>query len=168
MSLVTQVGFDAIQPNIGNIPKYPFAVGGYVNGAVIKYIWKPSDWLKFPNAYHIRINVTGELSRGNCLDVETLDATPNDVKPWIVSVKDSLDPLLVYCNRSNLSACVAARNDAQKACGRYAFIWCATLDGTVTDRAMTQVEQLNNDTVDMSLIMDWRLIRNMQARIGHQ
>lgn len=173
MILVSEVCFDATHPNVGMIPRKapPFAVGGYVNGVVTRFIWTADDWNLFPHSYHIRINVTGELKRGNALDVENGDATPADVEPWIVSLKDDADPLLVYCNRSNLQACVDARNAAHTASGRYAFIWEATLDGTISDRAMTQFSQTTVNGVavtDVSLITDEKLMALMAARVGHQ
>ena len=174
MTTYQQVCFDAIHPNAGAIPRStpPFAVGGYVNGVITRFVWTPDDWALFPHSYHVRINVTGDPTRGNALDVETGDATPANVQPWIEHHGGCPDdPLLVYCNRSNLDACVAARNAAHSASGIYAFIWEATLDGTISDRAMTQFTQSKVNGVavtDVSLISDTRLIAKMAARIGHQ
>ena len=164
----TEVAFDCIAPNAGQIPARPFAVGGYVNGADRSFIWPGALWAKFPGAYQVRINVTGVARLGNALDVENGDATTADVQPWIVSCRASADPLLVYCNRSNLAACIAARDAARKVCGVYAFIWCATLDGTMTGRAMTQFGQIESGAVDVSLVVDTRLIAAMAARAGKQ
>ena len=164
----SEIAFDCIAAGIGQIPPGPFAVGGPVNGARTEFIWSPADWAKFGQAYHIRYNTTGALHTGNAIDVENGDATPANIEPWIVSCRSSLDPLLVYCNRSNLDACVAARDAAHKASGRYAFIWCATLDGTITSRAMNQFGQIAGGAVDVSLITDTRLIAAMAARAGDQ
>lgn len=169
-----QVAFDAIAPNSGRIPvsPAPFAVGGYVNGANRSFIWSAAEWNRFPGSYHIRINVTGDPARGDCLDVETFDATPADVQPWIETrAPNTPKPLIVYCNRSNLDACVAARNAAQRATGRYAFIWCATLDGTLSGRAMTQLTQVSDTHTrgafaDLSVIQDERLLEAMAANLG--
>lgn len=173
MILVSEVCFDAIHPNVGMIPRKapPFAVGGYVNGVITRFVWTADDWDLFPHSYHIRINVSGELSRGNALDVESGDATPANIVPWVDSVKGTADPLLIYCNRSNIDACVAARNEAHDKTGRYAFMWEATLDGTISQRAMTQFSQttVNGSAVtDVSLITDEKLIGLMAARIGLQ
>ena len=172
MTQIIQVAFDAIESNAGRIPSSPapFAVGGYINGANTSFIWSSATWARFPGSYHMRINVTGDPSRGDVLDVETFDATPNNVAPWIVTrAKSTPKPLIVYCNRSNLDACVAARNEAQKQCGRYAFIWCATLDGTLSGRAMTQVAQVSDTRgvfADLSVIQDRRLLEAMAAHLG--
>lgn len=164
-----QVAFDAIRANARFIPRAlpPFAVGGYINGAITEFQWEQSTWDMFPDSYHIRINVTGEPDRGNALDVEKGDASPGHVQPWIETRGPVVQgPLLVYCNRSNMDACIAARNAAKKATGLYAFIWAATLDGTITDRAMTQfAQQRANGTAvaDVSLIISARLIDQMSA-----
>lgn len=168
--MISQVAFDAIHTNRPHIPKNPFAVGGYINGAILSFQWTPDDWAAFPDSYHIRINVTGDPSRGDALDVETGDATPDHVEAWINSRgPNTKKPLLVYCNRSNLAACINARDAAHAKSGHYAFMWCATLDGTITDRAMTQFGQtrVNGTAVtDVSLITDTRLLAAMAANIG--
>lgn len=167
---LAQVAFDAIHSNRHNIPPHPFAVGGYINGAIASFQWTADDWDSFPDSYHIRINVTGDPNRGNALDVETGDATPADVANWIKTRGPATsEPLLVYCNRSNEQACVNARNQAHSESGHYAFIWCATLDGTITNHAMTQFAQtrVNGTAVtDVSLITDLRLLSAMAATIG--
>lgn len=169
-AIPAMVAFDAIHANVGHIPHNAFAVGGYVNGANTSFIWSQADWDRFPHAYHIRINVNGDPTRGNCLDVERGDAPPSAVRPWIVSRGPATkDPLLVYCNRSNLAACVQARDSAHSATGHYAYIWCATLDGTITDRAMTQAWQSPSGPgakLDVSLITSGKLILEMLARIA--
>jgi hypothetical protein len=169
---VCAVSFDAIHDNVQFIPLDAFAVGGYVNGVITRFIWTPADWARFPNSYHIRINVTGDPTRGNALDVETGDATPANVQPWIEHKGgEPDDPLLVYCNRSNLVACVAAREAAHKASGVYAWIWEATLDGTISNRAMTQSLQTrlpSGAVTDVSFITNKMLRQLMAARIGHQ
>ena len=173
MTLMSQVAFDAIHTNRPNIPKNPFAVGGYINGRILSFQWTADDWNAFPHSYHIRINVTGDPARGDALDVETGDATPDHVEPWIVERATgsgaTRKPLLVYCNRSNLSACVAGRDAALKRTGHLAFIWEATLDGTISGRAMTQFGQtkINGTAVtDVSLITDTRLLSAMAANLG--
>lgn len=166
------VAFDAIQANAHFIPRDAFAVGGYVNGANTSFIWSQASWDLFPNAYHIRINVNGDTTRGNALDVEAGDATPASVAPWIKARGSATpDPLLVYCNRSNLAACVTARDAAHAATGHYANIWCATLDGSLSGRSMTQAWQLRQGgsaVADVSLITSGSLILKMLARIGSQ
>jgi hypothetical protein len=166
-----QIALDAIHGNVPSIPVAPppFAVGGYINGAITAFQWTQADWARFPASYHIRINVTGELNRGNALDVETGDATPGNVQPWLESRAHAADPLLVYCNRSNLTACLAGRNAALAATGVYAFMWCATLDGTLSGRSMTQLSQVRAGgaaVADLSVIQNPRLLAAMAAVVG--
>jgi hypothetical protein len=167
----TQLCFDAIAGNVHYLPRDPFAVGGYVNGAITRYIWSAAQWQQFPNSYHLRINVTGAQNVGNTLDVESGDANPGNVKPWIISQKELKDPLIVYCNRSNLAQVKLARDVAAKESGVYAWLWVATLDGTVTDRAMTQAWQMKVPNVgqavaDVSVITSRKLRQLMAARIA--
>lgn len=166
---VCAVAFDAIAEHEHFIPRDAFAVGGYVNGAITRYIWSAAQWASFPHAYHLRINVTGAPDRGNCLDVERGDADPGHVAPWIRSRGPAtLDPLVIYCNRSNLAAVKAARDGVTS---HRAWIWCATLDGTITDRAMTQAFQTRAGGIavtDVSLITSRGLRAAMAARIGKQ
>jgi hypothetical protein len=166
---VCAVAFDAIREHAHYIPRDAFAVGGYINGAVTRYIWTGAEWGMFAHSYRMRINVTGEPGRGNVLDVERGDASPGHVAPWIRSrAPVTEDPLIVYCNRSNLAACMAARDSARP---HHAWIWCATLDGTITDRAMTQAFQTHAGGIavtDVSLITSRSLRAAMARRIGHQ
>lgn len=165
--------FDAVHANVQFIPGQPLAVGGYINGVIVRYVWTQSDWARFPKSYHIRINVTGDPARGNALDVERGDAGPGHVQPWIETRGPvTQDPLLVYCNGSNVEPCVAARNAAHKATGHFAWIWEATLDGTISTHAMTQFAQTKLPSgaavTDVSLITDTRLLAAMAARAGLQ
>lgn len=98
-------------------------VAGYVNG---RFAWSKADWARFPDATQVRINVTGVPGRGNCLDVESGDATPDHAAGWY----DSIDwcpksQLAIYCNRSNVKAVAAAMG------GRDWRLWLATLDGSM-------------------------------------
>src|SRR5215472_10967250 len=170
--MTSQLAYDATHDNLPRLhDHHPFAIGGYVNGAITRYIWTPADWALFPASYHIRINVTGDPARGNCLDVETGDATPGVIPFWInARLPATPDPLLIYCNRANLDACLAERAKT-KYHGRV-WIWIATLDGTlVTDRAMTQFTQLHDAAgayADVSVIVNGTLAGQMAARVGKQ
>jgi hypothetical protein len=156
-SAVCSVAFDAIHENVQHIPLDAFAVGGYVNGANKSYIWTASDWAMFPNSFHIYINVTGDPTHGNCLDIETGDATIADIVPWMNSRGPALvGPMLLYCNRDNLSAALNERSKSPYATKTY--MWESTLDGTIeNNRAMTQAFQAEVNGVavtDVSLILD--------------
>ena len=168
----SQLAYDATGDNVHRLVDLnPFAIGGYMNGAVTRYIWTPAQWQEFPAAYHIHINVTGDPHVGNCLDVEQGDATPSLVPGWInTRLGETADPLLVYCNRSNLADVIKAR--AQTKWHGKVWIWIATLDGTlITDRGMTQVGQLRDGAgayADLSIIKSGALIKAMAARVGKQ
>src|SRR5712691_11472337 len=150
--------FDAIRANAHTIPRRAFAVAGYINGANMSFIWTRHEWELFPDAVKFQINTTGAPDRGNFLDVERFDATPAHVAPWIDTRRKAEPdnyPLVVYCDRSNLSAVVAARGR------RRAFICVATLDGTMTfdHRAMIQFSDaaMSGGPYDVSVIWSRRL-----------
>lgn len=112
--------FDSDDPD--TIPENVGMVGGYVNGA---NHWTQADWLRFSHAKRVRINRTGELGRGNCLDVETGLARPDQAADWY----DSIDwcpraDLAIYCSRSSVAAVVRAMGH------RDWILWLATLDGS--------------------------------------
>jgi hypothetical protein len=78
--------------------------GGYVNGL---YAWKESDWDRFGKLPQMRINVDATPNRGNCLDVERFDATPDHAPGWWDSVTwCSRSDLWVYCSWSSLVAVI--------------------------------------------------------------
>jgi hypothetical protein len=157
------IAFDAIHDHVSYIPEDAFAVGGYVNGA---YAWTDSDWLRFPNSYQIRINVTGDPTRGNALDIENGAATVADIVPWIKTRGPAVrGPLILYASRSNIKAVITERNKVPEIKGVY--MWVATLDGTLMyDRAMTQFGQTTDKglaVTDVSVIMDGSLRAMMAA-----
>ena len=169
---VSQVGYDATGDNVHRmIDLNPFFIGGYINGAITRFVWTRDQWKLFPNSYHGHINVTGDPQTGNVLDVETGDATPANVAGWInTRLPATPDPLLVYCNRSNLADVITFRAGT-KWHGRV-WIWIATLDGTlVSNRGMTQVSQLRDAAgayADVSIVKSAALVAAMAARIGKQ
>jgi hypothetical protein len=172
MTRLARVAIDSINSNSHLIPDNVFAVGGYISDQS-SFKWSAAQWDLFPDSYHIRINTFGEKDRGNCLDVERGAATIREIQPWIENHGgEPHDPLLVYCNRSNRDAATTARDAAYKASGNYAFIWCATLDGTLTDNAMTQILQVKTESGriygDLSVIFDQRLLDAMVDRAGKQ
>jgi len=113
--------FDSTTPDV--IPVAAELVGGYVNG---QYAWSSADWNRFPHAQQVRINVTGDSALGNCLDVETGDATPAQAPAWYDARHAAgTRNLAIYCNRSTLPAVNAAMGS------RTFYRWIATLDGTM-------------------------------------
>jgi hypothetical protein len=148
------IAFDAIHDHVSYIPEDAFAVGGYVNGA---FAWTVSDWLRFPNSYQIRINVTGDPNRGNALDIENGAATVEDIVPWLKTRGPAVKgPLILYASRTNTKAVITERNKVPEIKGVY--MWVSTLDGTIVyDRAMTQFGQTRDKgmaVMDVSLILD--------------
>lgn len=112
---------DSVTPEV--LPVNVGMVGGYINGAVSQ--WPHNAWLRFPVAKHVRINVTGAANRGNCLDVETGDATAADAPHWYDSVTwTPKQNLAVYCNRGNVSSVIQAMGN------RPWHLWLSTLDGS--------------------------------------
>jgi hypothetical protein len=170
--LTTQIMYDAIRQNAHRLlDKHPLAIGGYVTPGS-QYAWTAAEWALFPNCYQVRINESHDHMRGNCLAVEDRAAGPVDIVPWLQNrMLATKDPLLIYCNRFNLAACLAERAKVHNWHGRV-YMWVATLDGTMMyDRAMTQHGQLKDQAgiyADVSAIMNLSLVNQMVARIGHQ
>lgn len=172
MTRLARAAIDATVQHAGLIPQNMFAVGGYVSDKS-SFRWTDETWHQFPNSYHIRINTFGEHDRGNCIDVENGAGRPSDVQAFLEHKGGCPDdPMLVYCNRSNLDACIAARNAAHASSGIFGFIFLATLDGTLSVHAMTQILQVKSEAGlvygDLSVILDQNLITQMSARIGKQ
>jgi hypothetical protein len=112
--------FDSTTP--AAIPHDAEIVGGYVDGS---YKWADADWERFPHAQQVRICVTGDHTKGNCLDVERGDATPDHAPGWIQARQAAgVKYVTVYCDRTTLPAVIKACN------GLTYWHWVATLDGT--------------------------------------
>jgi hypothetical protein len=114
-----RVMFDSTTP--AAIPADAGLVAGYVDGS---FAWSDADWQRFPRAQKIHICVTGDHTKGDCLDVEKGDATPGQAPGWIKARQAAgVKYATIYCNRSNLAA-------VEKACaGLHYYRWIATLDG---------------------------------------
>jgi len=149
---------DTTTPNV--LPTNVDMVGGYVNG---RFAWTHENWARFPGATQVRINVNGAPGRGNCLDVETGDATPGHAPIWYDSINwMPKGDLLIYCNRSNVGAVIAAMGK------RSWHLWLATLDGsipnTVNGKTVTAVQMLGaaqlHQNIDLSAVLDntWRKV----------
>jgi len=151
-----RVMFDSITP-LTSIPLTAEMVGTYCNGSlgVISLHDVKQRW---PNAKHVRINVNADPGLGDCLDVETGDATPDHVDGWArarLAAGVPMENLAVYCNRSTLPA-------VQAATSLKLFHWVATLDGTLTIEgykpwvapAAVQFVSIPGLNVDVSLVYE--------------
>lgn len=151
---MARVMFDSTTPQA--IPSNAEIVAGYVDGA---FRWHNSAWDRFPHAKQVRITVTANHSRGNCLDVEKGDATPAQAPGWIRARQAAgIRYVTIYCNRSTLPA-------VDRAChGLSYYRWVATLDGTLHIPGFTPLErpaavQFANSTmaganVDVSIVWE--------------
>jgi hypothetical protein len=121
--------YDSDQP--ASIPDGVWAAG-YVDGyaAGPRYWGAPGAWDRFPGAK--RIAVFASTNDGDVLDVESGDATPDQVPGWVSRRRNAgvLVPW-VYCNRSNRRAVELQLNSAGILSDQVA-LWIATLDGTQT------------------------------------
>lgn len=130
-------------------------VGTYTNG---KYA-VPLRTVKaaFPGAKLVRINVTGDPSTGDCLDIERFDATPEDIPGWAHARQAAgISNLATYCNRDTFPA-------VQQVCqanGLALYHWIATLDGTllipgyVPWQGPAAVQFTNTGQTDVSLVYE--------------
>jgi hypothetical protein len=115
------IAFDSTTPDV--LPVNTPIVGGYVNG---RFTWSKSDWERFPGSKQLRINVTGIPGRGNTLDVERGDATPDHCVTWWESVTwVKPEHRCIYVNRDQFPAVASAMGK------RPFMLWLATLDGSM-------------------------------------
>ena len=118
---MTRLMLDSTTPAV--LPVNVSLIAGYVNG---RFRWSPAEWARFESARQVRVNVTGQPGRGNCLDVESGDATASHAPGWYDSIDwCPKDQLAIYCSRSSVQAVTAAMG------GRDWRLWLATLDGSM-------------------------------------
>jgi hypothetical protein len=150
------IAFDTTTPDV--LPVNVPVIGGYING---KYQWSSKDWARFPGAHQMRINVTGTPGRGNTLDVERGDATPDHCVAWWESIVWKLpQERCIYVNRSQLPAVLSAMGT------RPFMLWLATLDGSMptvmNNRSVDLVQFLGAKTLgfnaDMSAVYNRTLL----------
>lgn len=112
---------DSTTPDV--MPSWVSVKAFYVDGDYAASTAQIDAW-KGPK---VLINVTGDPAHGgDCLDVESGDATPADIPGWYdARHADGARYLTAYSNRSQFTACTAAIGD------RDCWRWLATLDGTL-------------------------------------
>lgn len=88
----------------GAIPPNPFAVLGYPDGEFQNYDWLVSE---YPNAHHLAM-ATQPTTRARGLDVESGDATTDDIPGWLTNFAEP-NPVL-YGPASTMEAIQAAAN----------------------------------------------------------
>ena len=132
-------------------------VATYCNGIGAVPEWEVKA--TFPKASgFVRINVNGDPSQGDCLDVETGDATPDMLDGWLrARTAQGVTDLAVYCNRSTLPAVLTATSLDP-------YHWVATLDGTLwipgytalVGPAAVQIlpASLTGANVDLSIVLE--------------
>lgn len=114
--------WDSVDPDA--IPPGAAMVAGYWTGT---YKWPAEAWDKFPGAALVKINTTGDPAEGgDCVDVETGAATPQDaincMRAW-----ESNPYRCVYASRSNMPII----DELAAAAKITYFRWYATLDGSL-------------------------------------
>lgn len=146
MSAIAGIMWDSTTPEL--IPPWARLKAHYING---KFAERP-DY----GRGRIWIDVFGNApSAAEVLDVETHDASPSAVGPWL-RARSAWEIGTIYCNESNLAACQA------EAGGLPFFVWLATLDGALP--AFTGPGRLvavqaygagiTGANVDVSLVLD--------------
>ena len=135
------------------IPTTAEAAAGYVNGAFANY---GQVVARTPKAHHLSITVNNS-NTGECLDVETGDATPAEAPGW---VKDALArgvvTPVVYANLSTMPAVKAALNGSGLHRSQYS-LWVADYDHAAVVPAGFDAKQYEERTVphvDMSVCLD--------------
>lgn len=140
--------YDGITPS--RLPADAQLVAGYLTGP---YAWKASDWARFPNVPHVQIATQSTYNVGNCLDVETGDATPTGAVQWVKNRRAAgVDPS-VYCNASTWPAVRTAFAAAGVAEPHY---WIAKYDQNPALPAGAVAKQHTNTTGwDLSSVADY-------------
>jgi hypothetical protein len=140
--------YDAVTP--ANIPPDAQLVAGYLTGP---YAWKASDWARFPNVPHVQIATQSTYNVGNCLDVETGDATPTGAVQWVKNRRAAgVDPTC-YCNSSTWPSVRAAFQAAKVPEPHY---WIAKYDQNPAIPAGAVAKQHTNTAGwDLSSVADY-------------
>jgi len=132
---MTRRMFDSTNP--AGIPDVVEMVAGYVNGS-FNWAAKIGAFDKWPNAAHIRIDVTGaNPASASVLDVERGDAIPAHAAQWIKDRAALGFRPVIYCDRSTMSQVMA--DTGALIHGKDYWFWIATLDGTKELPDMTGV-----------------------------
>jgi hypothetical protein len=105
---MTRLMFDSV--NYRAIPAGSELVAGYVDGRRSK--WPAEAWDAFPGRILVRIAVLATTNDGHVLDVETGNATPDEVPGWLAMRRAAgVDPT-VYGNAETIrdveAICIAA------------------------------------------------------------
>jgi hypothetical protein len=91
-----RVMYDSTTPSA--IPAGAELVAGYINGL---YEWSDGAWALWPRARLVRISVRADDHRGDVIDVERGDATPQSARAWVVAaLAAGARAPIVYSNRS--------------------------------------------------------------------
>jgi hypothetical protein len=138
------------------IPVGTPVVAGYGDGL---FIWSPSwwdgsnGWDLHPDAVHLVI-VVSAAHAGDILDVETGDATPEQVPGWVRAFnRPGRRRPTVYSARSTWPAIVAALEGAGLSAAAVDW-WAATLDGTTDVAGAVAVQYRDLGPWDESVIRD--------------
>lgn len=104
---MTRLMYDSV--NYRAIPEGSELVAGYVDGRISR--WPDEAWDAFPGRILVRIAVLASTDDGQVLDVETGNATPDEVPGWLAMRRAaSVDPT-VYGNAETIrdvtAVCIA-------------------------------------------------------------
>jgi hypothetical protein len=104
---------------------------GYGDGSVSA--WTSAEWVALTDVGQpVTVTVTGEADR-NVADVENGDLTPVSGSHWAASEILAKRWPVLYVNRSNKAAVIAACKIQHNMMPGSYGLWVATLDGTFTD-----------------------------------
>jgi hypothetical protein len=146
------------------IPTDTPVVAGYGDG---KYIWSPSwkdgsNWFDlFPSSVKLVI-VVSAADAGDILDVETGDATPDQVPNWCARFnRPGRRAPTIYCDRNTWPQIIDALASAGvNPAGPHVDWWIGTLDGTQTvtvppgGKPPVAVQYIDTGAYDESIIHD--------------
>jgi hypothetical protein len=139
---------------VTEIPTDAEAAAGYINGA-----YKNFDAIvaRTPKAHHLSITVQA-VNAGECLDVETGDATPDLAPGWVKArIARGVQTPVVYANASTMPAVKAALNASGLHRSDYS-LWVARYDGIAVVPAGYDAKQYEEHKTaphaDLSICLD--------------
>lgn len=138
-----------------DIPINVALAAGYANG---RFAWSATDWKRFPPSSHVVISVNAWYHSAIVLDVETGDATPEQVNGWIIGAEKATGwtPTL-YGTKSTLDRCKLLVAKGKLTCDYWLAEWSGVAHLPAGFAACQYAAPGHGSPghFDMSVVADW-------------